>query len=290
MAALADGARCPAEEGRSGFTYAVGGLAAPLQPDARAGGNSPWGELHAVVPRDLQFPRERTRRPVGVLGLREKLPPVRPILALAVTFSRRREERPDVPQHLQVPGPPIAGCRDDEVDVQCFQLGTRERILAGSARASLSELSSLHDQPETVTLLLRSHYVIATHDAVWPSRLVLSQLSSLVVHSLVEGLNELQPHYAVVRTSRVGEQVATVLGRLWVKRINVFGVEDGVYAVRVRSRYPRATGSGTYKGESSLGLRNSDRITSHVRELGYNVWMLLKISAALWPAPTTATR
>ncbi len=64
-----------------------------------------------------------------------------------------------------------------------------------------------------------------------PSALVTTELSSLVVHPLVELLDELESNDAVVGAARLGEQVAAVLRGLGIQRIDVPRVEDGVDAV-----------------------------------------------------------
>lgn len=114
-----------------------------------------------------------------------------------------------------------------------------------------------------------------------PLSLIAAKLALLVVHDLVEVLNQVQSDHAIVGGASLGEKGLPGLGRPGPQVVNVLGVEDGVDAAGPGLALAIVSGLLTYKGESSLGRKNSGRMINQVLELGYKVWTLLKISAAL---------
>ncbi len=184
---------------------------------------------------------------------------------------------PQVPQHVDVRRPPIARSSDDQIDVQDLPvpfavagvLGPGPGAPSGATQRFLGS-SGLHAKLHSVDGRPRSHHLATAHDAMWPLALVVATFSSLVIHAFVQRLDQLP---VGPRRSWSSERPSTDRIGIWPTSDTTSSQSLGKDGVDTRPELDRfwcghTAPAGSYKGESSLGLRNSDLITSQVREWG----------------------
>ncbi len=193
----------------SAETYPVRPLAAPLQPDAGPRGHLPGGKLHAVVAPDPD-------RAIADLGLGRRA-------------AVGRQQGADVAHQLEVSAPAVSGGGYDEVDVQDLVVP----VVAGVQRADPE--AERRSGAAVAVAADEADDVRGVADAVRPPGLVGAQLAPLLVHELVQVLDQPEAHDAVVGRPRVRQQRAPVRRRPREQRVHEGRVEDGVHAVRPSS-------------------------------------------------------
>jgi hypothetical protein len=163
-------------------------------------------------------------------------------------------------------GPLVARGTNDKVHIQVF-LAQQGAIL----RAWDREHSNL--ETEAISLFLNGHNIPAGQDPVWPLLLIRPKCPLLVVHDFEQVLDQLQPDDTVVGGAGIRNEVGAVGGGLRVELINELWVKDAVDAASHVSSCTATSGHTftTHNGESSLGLRKSDRMIMYVLLLGYRL-------------------
>jgi hypothetical protein len=83
---------------------------------------------------------------------------------------------------------------------------------------------------QPVPLFLDPDNVPPSQDSVWPLFLIRPKCPLLVVHDLVEVLDQLEADNAVVGGTRIGEEVRAVGWWFGVDGVDKFGIKDGIDA------------------------------------------------------------
>lgn len=238
-------------------------FATTLKPDARLVRNCARGILDLVVSADRQlslalFRLDIPTRDASLEACRSCSP--------VISGDGGRKHVPSVPEHLDMSSSLIPCCCDNEIDLKA------EVIFLFGAAIGAGGVNLAHAKLEgTVVASLEGDNLSSTKNAMSPLALVGAQLSPLVVHTLEQLLNEFESHYAVVCGTGLGQKIAAIPSRLWVKLVDVFWVENLVDTGIFSLECCLVVTFETYKGESSLGRRNSGRMTRYVCELGYKV-------------------
>jgi len=173
---------------------------ATLQPNAGTVLDGAVLKLDTIVTTDL----EGFRR--SVVGC--NLPPVQ-LTGAAVRGGRQKPG--SISQHVNMGVAPVTRRGNDKVYVEDL-VGRQTVDVRNDERKSATGTGAVG---------LHAFHKATTHDAVRPLRLVRAQLAFLVVHALVELLDQLQAHDAVVCASGFGEEVLSVPGWLGVELVNV---------------------------------------------------------------------
>lgn len=237
--------------GWGGSTYSVGRFAASLQENTSIGRHSARGISHTVVASDLELSRSRGRVRAGDFPSINKL-----ALAGVTGGGDLGKQVPTVAEHIDVGVALVASGRDNQVDVEDLITGqlVDEAILKAVAGGVL-EAADVDLQAVRLLALGDLGDVTAKEHAVGPLALVVAEGALLVVQHLVQGLDELESHDAVVgRLGLLDERAAIALG-LGVQLIDVRGVENGVDKRRVVS------------GLEELGAHHHPRLGVRVRAL-----------------------
>ena len=192
-------------------------LAASLQPDTGAGGNLAGGELNTVVAADADGAARNLRRGglAGDGGIAASH-----LGTVALLTGVLGQQGLDVAHERQVRVSPVASGGDDEVDIEDLVVGA---VGLGGERSD----SQAH---RVWRRRFEAHHIGRVADPVRPPPLVASQLPQLVVHALVQVLDQPQAHYAVVGRARVVYECLPVLGRPREQVVDERGVEYRVDA------------------------------------------------------------
>jgi len=137
-----------------------------------------------------------------------------------------RQERPRIFEHVQVCSPLVASSADNQVHLK--DLLVHEGALVALVVFSSGAHSNL--DAELVTFFDHIDNLPPGQEAMRPLLLVYAERASLVVHLLVQVLNQLQTDHAVVGGARILQETGAVARWLGVNGVNEGGVEDGVDA------------------------------------------------------------
>ena len=232
-------------------TYTMSRLAATLQPNARTRSNRSRRKTNTVITPNLHHPAGQL---VALACFHDPLIfPGKP----ALTGRSLGEKMPCVLQHVDMSGSLVARRANDKVHLQLFF--PEQRPILGT-----SDREHRNVEAQGIALVLDSGDVPPGQNAMRPLLLIRPKCPFLVVHNFEQVLDELQPDNAVVGGAGIREEVRAVCRGLGINSVDKLGVEDAIDTVNV-SRRPVSHSAEpcghTYNGESSLGLRNSDRIT-----------------------------
>lgn len=188
-------------------------LAAALKPDSSILGDAAGVELDAVVSVDGQ---------VALALLRLDVPAGDALAELGLVGFVLGQHVPSALEHVDVSDALVAGGGDDEV-------GLDRLLTTEAAEGTLGGVVNLDLQ--AVALGGDAGDLAAAEDAVGPGLLVGADVALLLVHQLVELLDEVEANDAVVGGAGLGEEVVARLGRSGPEAIDILRVEDGVDAV-----------------------------------------------------------
>lgn len=207
-------------------TYTVSTLAAALQPNAAALGNLALTELDRVVAVRLNNSQALLLAldEPSVLGALDGLSDERRVSL--------REKGPRGLEHIDMRHALVTGSADDDIDIE--RLLVHNRSIDISSLVLAIEVAADLDF-EVVALLRDGDDLARGQNAVGPLGLVGAENAALMVHDLVEVLDELEADDAVVGGLGVGKEVGAVSRGAGVDGIDEFGVEDGVDAGRLVS-------------------------------------------------------
>lgn len=199
--------------------YPVSSLAAALQPDTGALGNGAGLELDLVISADSQLALAllRVDVPAGH-GLAE--------LGSVALGDGLGQHGPGILEDVDVGVAPVASGSDDEVNLENL-------LVSGIDVAVQGDVVDLLDADlDLVTLLLDAGDLAAGKDTMRPLGLVGANQALLLIHLLVEVLDQVQAHNTVVGGADLIQEALSGGSRPGVDVVDVLGVEDGVDAVR----------------------------------------------------------
>jgi len=197
----------------------VGALVATLKPNTGTVRNTAGSKTDAIVTSNLQ-----NACGLLILGLHE--PPVLGHRGLDSTSTLKLGKKGVCAlEYIKMGTALVTSGADNQIHVEELLVDKGSLLLVLLTRNVLGE-----SELKLVALLVDIHNLATTHDAVRPLGLIGSKGPLLVVHLVVQLLNQLEADDTVVGGFGVVEEVLAVSRALGIELIDELGVEDLVNA------------------------------------------------------------
>jgi len=215
-------ARSYSKNRKKGITQTVGALVATLKPNTGTVRNTAGSKTDAIVTSNLQ-----NACGLLILGLHE--PPVLGHRGLDSTSTLKLGKKGVCAlEYIKMGTALVTSGADNQIHVEELLVDKGSLLLVLLTRNVLGE-----SELKLVALLVDIHNLATTHDAVRPLGLIGSKGPLLVVHLVVQLLNQLEADDTVVGGFGVVEEVLAVSRALGIELIDELGVEDLVNERRI---------------------------------------------------------